>query len=446
MKQKINLSRLFLLTGILILSCSLGLMIAKAFDAEHEKYNFEKRYQLANYFYERSFNYNKIEQLTQQIIDSLRTDKDWNYIEHMQWIDNELIASCFDYLKIKANFIEGMHKNQSDLDCNLNLFITKFHINTAGQKILIYDLERRQSYLSVESEPEITLEKAPDISFYYKGDNYHIQVAASLEFPDLNTYLLKQIKLSILLAILIFVLLTLISAYAYRMLLKQFELNELKDDFIDNMTHELKTPLTTARLALKNLSLKKPELNDDLVILERQNIKLNQTLDRVMGLSLLNVTNPQIQKEETNVHQILNDLYKEFQLRADSLSYDPDDSNLDYTIDADPFYFKILLSNLLENALKYAHGAAIEMKYKLNKHECIVSVKDYGAGIPLRFQKQVFTKFYRVPTGNIHGVKGTGLGLYYVDLIARAHRAKVELISSKEHGTEFKIIFQSNRK
>jgi len=416
-------------------------MLRTAYNTENAKYDLQKTFQLSGHFYERHLNYDRINQLVAQLTDSLNTNKKWDYRTHQRWIDEELKQSCFDYAKLQKAFIQAMHPDSQAPGYQFSLAISKFHLLLPDNKIHIYDNEQLQKQLFVYGNTAFAENKQADASFFYKGGNYYVQVVIYVLMPGLRIYLLRQISQSIVLAILIFIILSAISIYTFRMLSRQFELNELKDDFINNMTHELKTPLTTAKLALKNLSLRKPELKADMEILERQNKRLDTTLDRIMGLSLLNAAKPEINKEEVCVHHILNDLYTEFALQIDDLLYEPDEENLNYRLPLDVFYFRIMLSNLLDNAAKYAPNTRVILKYQIAKEKCVISISDQGEGIPTVVQKMVFTKFYRVPTGNIHTVKGSGLGLFYVDQIAKGHGAKVELISSKGKGSKFKIYF-----
>ncbi|NER14935.1 sensor histidine kinase [Leptobacterium flavescens] len=242
---------------------------------------------------------------------------------------------------------------------------------------------------------------------------------------------------SILTVIIIFI-------YTLRSLIRQKKLTDIQTDFINNITHEFKTPLAT--LGLATATLKKQEqasnvFNSTLNTIERQNNRLQKLLDQIMENSLVG-KGIELQKEEVEDSQYFNNLVNDFRLSVTEKEIDIKyrQSSTPDRIRIDKFHFTTALLNILENAVKYGSDQ-IKILIETHKNDplYIVSISDNGPGIPKESQALVFDKFYRASEGNVHTVKGLGLGLYYTKLIVEAHDGSIELDSGEEKGTTFKI-------
>lgn len=243
-----------------------------------------------------------------------------------------------------------------------------------------------------------------------------------------------------------FFVLTLFSLALYIMF-KQKRLSEMKNDFVNNMTHELKTPISTISLASQMLNDKSiPEKQKNLSqisrIIQTESKQLGFQVERVLQMAIFDHGELKLKLEEINVHDLIETVAQNFLLqidkRAGQLEFLPDAE--DSVIRGDTMHITNLVSNLMENAMKYTRQTPIIRIITSNEAgSIVVSVCDNGIGISKEDQKRIFDKFYRVPTGNIHNVKGFGLGLSYVKLIVEQHHGTIKIKSEPDKGSRFDI-------
>lgn len=249
------------------------------------------------------------------------------------------------------------------------------------------------------------------------------------------------------------VLIILIFAFWYliRTILRQKTLEEMKSDFTNNITHELKTPIAVAYAAndaLLNFNQAKEKAKRDkyLRICQEQLQRLSGLVEQILSMSMEHRKTFRLHPENLKVREVLDKLVEQHKLKADkpitiTLNVEPED----LTVTADRTHFSNILSNLIDNAIKYSHERArIDIHCRTiltdsgKKNE--ISVHDYGIGISIEKQEHVFDKFYRVPTGNLHNVKGYGLGLFYVKTMTEKHGGSVSIKSELGKGSVFTII------
>jgi signal transduction histidine kinase len=237
--------------------------------------------------------------------------------------------------------------------------------------------------------------------------------------------------------------------YSIKNLIKQKKIADVKTDFVNNITHELKTPLATLTLATKMLSTDSVKKNKSILdqtvqTVERQNKRLQKLIDQVLDNSL-GYQEIKLKKEEVNINDYLNTIIDDFLLSVATKDVEikRDFSSLaprSVEMKIDKFYFTTAILNILENAVKYNDG---EIKITINSHIndkfFILSIKDNGVGISKSNQKNLFEKFYRVDNKDVHNVKGLGLGLYYTNQIVKAHQGNIKVFSEERKGTEFII-------
>ena len=234
--------------------------------------------------------------------------------------------------------------------------------------------------------------------------------------------------------------------YLSNTIMQQKKLAELKDDFINNITHELKTPIATMTVAIEGLqkfnALNDPEKTQRYLQTSRNElIRLNDIVGRVLNVAAFGNKEVNLIKEEIAIDELFADVIntEEFKTQKKvSITYE-NKSQLK-TIYADKLHFRNMLVNLIDNAIKYSHEPVIirVVCYKVGNN-ALFSVKDNGIGIPNSHISQVFNKFHRVPTGNVHNVKGTGIGLSYVKYAIEAHGGNVMVQSEVNNGSEFTI-------
>jgi two-component system, OmpR family, phosphate regulon sensor histidine kinase PhoR len=245
------------------------------------------------------------------------------------------------------------------------------------------------------------------------------------------------------------ILLTLIVIFSYTLtlviILKQKKLSEMKNDFVNNMTHELKTPISTISLAsqmLKDKSINESQKNlgSIALIIEEESKRLGYQVEKVLQMAIFERGNFKFRIVNINISDFISTVYNSFLIqvkkRGGTLT-----TNLKATtvsFEGDEVHLTNVLLNLLENAIKYCEKEPeIIISSQETKGGIMLSVKDNGIGINHDDQKRIFEKFYRVHTGNIHNVKGFGLGLSYVKVITEAHNGWVKVESEVGKGSEF---------
>ena len=255
----------------------------------------------------------------------------------------------------------------------------------------------------------------------------------------------ENVSKSFYISSIVIVFITLIFAYAIVVILKQKRLSEVKTDFINNMTHELKTPISTIGLSsevLLNKDIAKdPErMHRYAQIIKAENNRLESQVERVLQLAKLDKGEIKLKKEAINIEQLVNESVEVFRIYAEqnggsiTTTFNLQDNNLI----ADKVHLTNIMHNLLDNANKYSkENPTIDVKAFTLNNGISVSITDNGKGMNREQQRLIFEKFYRVPTGSVHDVKGFGLGLYYVKKIINQHGGKISVESELNKGSKF---------
>ena len=271
----------------------------------------------------------------------------------------------------------------------------------------------------------------------------HCELALHLDINNLFAYLFGELDYLVVPSVLCLLTILLGLLLLINTLRKEQKLNAVKNDFINNLTHELKTPAfsisLSSKLARENLEKGNAEKTAYfLQLIENENEKLKNHIERVLELASLESSRYELQKEKTDVHALISDVVADFspqvEGRAGHLTTSLQAIQSQLTVDVT--HFKNILQNLLDNALKYSPGKPeIEVKTMTDSTHFRLSVTDRGMGIAPEHQRRIFQKFYRAPSGNVHNVKGFGLGLSYVQSIVKAHGGSVEVESKLGEGT-----------
>ena len=266
-------------------------------------------------------------------------------------------------------------------------------------------------------------------------------------FPGEKEYLYHSVGFMGLISLILILIISLCFALTVYIIYRQKKLSEIKNDFVNNMTHELKTPIST-------ISLASQMLNDPSIPNESKNIshitgiivneskRLGFQVEKVLQMAIFDRGKINLKLKETDIHEFLYGIINNFnvQIKMRNGLIRQDFLAEKTFVAIDEVHFTNLIVNLFDNAVKYCNSEPhITVSTRSKKNTIFISVRDNGIGISREHQKRIFEKFYRVPTGNIHNVKGFGLGLSYVKLIAEAHSGSISLESEVGKGSVFII-------
>ena len=267
--------------------------------------------------------------------------------------------------------------------------------------------------------------------------------------PNLYGYLFGQLAYLLVPSLLFLIIIVAGFSFLIYTMNRQKKLLTIKNDFINNLTHELKTPVFSISLLTKVFKerLKQNDtekLGAYLSLMEKENQKLKGHIDKVLELASLENGKYTLQKEDCDLHSLLNEAVQEVALKMDTAQ-----GHLVKNFQAvkgqlllDKVHFKNVIQNLLDNAIKYSNGRPnISISTSSTAQKLSVSVSDKGVGIAPEHHRHLFDKFYRVTNGNLHNIKGFGLGLSYVKYIVEAHGGAIRVQSKKSEGTTFIMDF-----
>ena len=268
-------------------------------------------------------------------------------------------------------------------------------------------------------------------------------VFAGFESPGL--YFLREMKWLLVSSFLLIGITILCYAYTVKTLLSQQKLAELKNDFINNMTHELKTPIATINIAaeaIQNFNLSKASADEYLAIIRNQAGNLTGLVDQILKNVISEQDNSSLNFAEVDTGRLITQIIADYKPQSEAagvrINYHAVSNNA--MANADEEMLKNAIGNLLDNAIKYCStGAVIDINQTTENGNIIISVADDGPGIPQQYQDKVFDRFFRVPSGDVHNVKGYGLGLSYAKSIIERHKGTLTLVSYEGSGTEFII-------
>ena len=293
-------------------------------------------------------------------------------------------------------------------------------------------------------------EKHPSSTFgvpIFLDNNNQSDYILYVDFPGRNKYLMSSILGMIILSIIFTSVIVIAYSSAIYQLIKQRKISQIKTDFINNMTHEFKTPIATINLALD--SIKNPKIIGDqekvmryLNMIKDENKRMHAQVENVLRISKLEKNELNISKERVKLHDLIEDAITHVELIVeDRKGYVKTHLEADKSsVLANETHFTNVIVNILDNAIKYSDEAPKIDVYTENVGTSILlKIADQGNGMSKQVQKRVFEKFYREHSGNVHNVKGHGLGLAYVKRIVEDHQGHISVESEKGKGSVFTI-------
>ena len=333
-----------------------------------------------------------------------------------------------------------------------NLIVEQFNQYNVQQKFEygIYDCFADSiifdRYVDLSSSKKMSGKSTNPATFKWDHDGHYFGVF----FPDkkeIGTIQSLEMSESLVISTLVIFIVFLILSYSITIILKQKKLSEIKNDFINNMTHELKTPISTISISSEvllsqSISVHPKKISEYAAIIKQENKRLELLVEKVLQTAQLSESEFTLQKEKGNIHEIIQKCVQSFGIIINTAngSLKTNFQATDPIIRMDKTHLINVISNLIDNAVKYSSNAPSIVIYSSNIDNGIkVIVEDKGKGMSKEECKLIFDQFYRVPTGSVHDVKGFGIGLFYVKRILSKHGGKIEVKSEINKGT--KMIF-----
>jgi two-component system phosphate regulon sensor histidine kinase PhoR len=273
----------------------------------------------------------------------------------------------------------------------------------------------------------------------------HLDYYFVIKFPERESYVVGNIWINILIGT-VAILSVLFFTYSILVILRQKRLSEHQKDFINNMTHEFKTPISSIKIASEVLQSdqniqQNTRLNRYATIIKEQNARLNEQVEKVLNVTRLENDTLKLNKTDIDLNDLLHSVVEANELKTGKGNITLEEGIHHVKISADKLHLTNVMYNIIDNAIKYCtKEPVIKLSLKSNEKGVALSISDNGIGISKENIKYLFEKFYRVNTGNVHDVKGFGLGLFYVKSICQAHGWTIDVKSEINKGSTFTIV------
>ena len=372
----------------------------------------------------------------------------------------------FDYVSLALNKEEDLSAFLSryfelrgtDKDFISKIVINRFELVDYNRRIPVYLSEEFASRMLARADTIRRNGPPPNMRrpvrtreilikrFGNEYNYYRLDFEYRIDFSDKQKMILREIAASLALSLFSILLVVSLFIITYKNLMEEKRLSNLKTDFINNMTHELKTPLSTITVAGRTLEMPVIRSNEEKILetakmIGKQSVHLNQLINMILEISMWERTQFQLEKKRVRIQGFLNEIIDSFKSGGGNgavIARNYDFGELE--IEVDPVYFTTMINNLLSNAVKYCDTEpVIEIEGFTLDNKINIRIADNGIGINKNDQKRIFDKFYRASSGNIHKYKGLGLGLYYVRKIAEAHEGDVTVSSKPGKGSIFTV-------
>ena len=357
---------------------------------------------------------------------------------HLHNFEETTISDIYNYKEMQNKIRQALEKyGLNDLDFEFAIADKKGNIEMKSKKFEdVYSDEINTLQARITVIPADIMEPT--------GPFETIIIVA----PNIRYYLLRSL-LWVIVGVVLFIIVVLAAFFiTIRSLMTQRKLVEIKRDFINNMTHELKTPLATISLAVDALKSTKVNTDPKSVdyfsnIIKEENIRMNKHVETILQAAQLDKRENELNKQEVELHDLILGVLDSFKLQLEGKP-----SNVQTILEANPSSIKVdeehllhVLSNLIDNAIKYSKSEIdiIIQTKTLNNKTCI-RIIDKGIGMDANARKHIFEKFYRAHSGNVHDVKGYGLGMSYVKWVIDSHKGQITVNSEIGLGTTIEII------
>lgn len=337
------------------------------------------------------------------------------------------INSEIDAGLLEQYLLQEMHKQSLNIDFEYAVF------DCYSDELVYGNYCSNDLVSEKDMNPNSDFRKFNDLIYYFV-----------VRFPKRESFLLANRNMTLTLTVLS-VLAIIFFLYSMWIIMEQKRLSELQKDFINNMTHEFKTPLSSIKIAADFLATDPHVKNDGRLhryvqIIKDQNLRLNNQVEKVLNVAHMEKDSIELKKEVFEINETLSSVINNESLKLKHGNISFNGTIQPVYILADKLHFINVVANMIDNAIKYSgEDPKVDISLQESDHAIQMHIKDNGIGIDKDNIKKLFEKFFRVSTGDVHNVKGFGLGLYYVNNICNSHGWKIRVESEINEGTEFII-------
>lgn len=286
----------------------------------------------------------------------------------------------------------------------------------------------------------------------FPNDIFQKQNVLLVKFPGIGSNVLTSLSWLMIASILFTLVIVISSGLSIFVMIMQKKTSDIKTDFINNMTHEFKTPIATISIAVDSINnpkvIQQPEIIKNYTrVIKEENNRMNTRVEQVLQMALLDSREFKLNEKLLDIHELIRKVSDNIRLQTESKNGQLN-LNLEaqrMTVNADESHMTNVLISILDNAIKYSPENPMIMISTTNSGTAIIiSISDHGIGMNAETQKKIFDKFFRVTSGNIHNIKGFGLGLSYAKAIVLAHKGEIKVTSEVDKGSRFDIVLPAN--
>jgi two-component system phosphate regulon sensor histidine kinase PhoR len=367
----------------------------------------------------------------------------WEYLKVSQMVNSKSLAERINLELIAQSLREELNSRGLASPYQYGVYS-----KARNSFVLVND-----HYVVVDDSPQITQGGASLYNSPYRVALFQKDIESpgylAIYFPNRTTLVIGSVWKTLALSVVFTGIILFCFWYTIRVIFRQKQLSEMKTDFINNMTHEFKTPIATISLAADSIASPTVVTNPDKIkrftdIIRQENRRMNSQVERVLQMALIDKKDFQLKLDDVNLHEVIRQVAENFSLQVEkrqgSLRLETQAERP--VIEGDATHLFSIILNLLDNANKYSpESPDITIATRNVPMGVEVAVHDKGIGISKEARKHIFDKFYRVHTGNLHDVKGFGLGLSYVKAIMTAHKGLVDVKSEPGKGSSFILTF-----
>jgi two-component system, OmpR family, phosphate regulon sensor histidine kinase PhoR len=281
----------------------------------------------------------------------------------------------------------------------------------------------------------------------FPNDIFQKQNLLLVKFPGFGSSMLTSLSWLMVASILFTLIIVISSGLSIFVMIMQKKTSDIKTDFINNMTHEFKTPIATISIAVDSINnpkvIQQPEIIKNYTrVIKEENNRMNTRVEQVLQMALLDSSEFKLQEKIIDIHELVKKITNSIRIQTESRN-----GQLNLHLEAmrtivkgDESHITNVLMSILDNAIKYSHeNPTIMVSTRNVSNTIIISIEDQGIGMNNETQKKIFDKFYRVTSGNIHSTKGFGLGLSYAKVIVLAHKGEIKVTSEVNKGSKFEV-------